>query len=172
MRPPAPAQSRRPAAGYAGVSGQPTGGTWRVAAFAAAVASPPWVQRPLRGGAGPPSLWPASGRLRAGGGGGRRGEGSGGGGFSRCPPLAPWPRPPTAAEGRPGGSGPGGPAADWGGRALPSPPPNPWVPDPRAGPRSGPLLSPPSPRGAGWPGGGGGRADVCWGRLSGSAIGG
>ena len=118
-RPTAPAQSRRPAVGYAEVSGRPTEGAWRAAAFATAVASPPWVLRPLRGVAGPQSLWPASGRARArvGGEGGR--EGAGGGGVPRFPPLAPWRRPPTAAGERPGGSGPGGPAADLGGILFP-----------------------------------------------------
>ena len=92
LRPTAPAQYRRPAAGYVGVSGRPTGGAWRAAAFAAAAASPPGVQRPLRGGAGPPSLWSAPGRPRAGGG-GREGGGRAGGGSPLSPPgpLAPPP---------------------------------------------------------------------------------
>ena len=65
LRPTAPTQSRRPAAVYAGVSARPTGGVWRAAAFTAAAASPPWVQRPLWGGAGLPSLWSAPGSPRA-----------------------------------------------------------------------------------------------------------
>ena len=68
LQPTAPAQSRWLAAGVAGVSGRPTGGAWRVAAFAAGAASPPWVQRPLPRGAGPPSLWSAPSRPGAGGG--------------------------------------------------------------------------------------------------------
>ena len=92
LRSTALAQIRRPAAGYAGVSGRPTGGAWRVAPFAAAAASPYWVQRPLRGGAGPQPLWPASGRPRTGGGGGEvGGEGWGGSPLSPPGPLAPPP---------------------------------------------------------------------------------
>ena len=116
----------------AGVSGRPTGGAWRVAAFAA-----PWVQRPLRGGAGPPSLWSASGRPRAGGGGG----GGGFGGVPRCPPPAPWRRPPTAAGGRPGGSGLGGPAADRGEAYSSLASPQPYG----AGPSCRPSLGSPAP---------------------------
>ena len=78
----------------------------------------------------------------------------GGGGFPAVPPPAPWRRPPTAAGGRPGGSGPWAPAADRRGRTLPSPPLGLWLPGPCAGPRPGSLLSPPSSRGVGWPGGG------------------
>ena len=50
----------RSVAGNAGVCGRSTGGAWRAAAPAAAAVSPPWLQRPPRGGAGPLSLWPAS----------------------------------------------------------------------------------------------------------------
>ena len=42
------------------------------------------------------------------------------------------------------------------GRTLPLPPSTLWKPEPRAGPRSVPLLPWQSPRGAGWLGGGGG----------------
>ena len=87
LRPTAPAQGRRSAAGTAGVSGRLTGGAWRAAALPAALASPPWAPQPSRGGAGPPSLRPAYGRPRAGGGGG--GEGWGGGGVPCSPPLVP-----------------------------------------------------------------------------------
>ena len=71
-------------------------------------------------------------------GGGRRGGGA----------LVPWRRPPTAAGGRPGGSGPGGQAVSWGVALFPRPPP--LARDPRAGPRWGPLLPPLLSRGAGW----------------------
>ena len=79
---------------------------------------PPWMQRPLRGAAGPPSLWPASGRPWAGGGVKGGGGVEGREGSRLFPPglLAP---PSTAAGGRPGGSGPGRPAADWGGVLFP-----------------------------------------------------
>ena len=93
LRPTAPAQGRRPSAGYAGVSGRPTGGAWRVAGFAPAVASLPCVQLPLQGGAGPQSLWPASGRPRAGGG---RREGGGGGREGGSPLSPPGPLAPPA----------------------------------------------------------------------------
>ena len=93
---------------------------------------------------------PAAHGLGGGERGGWRGEG-----FPAVPPPAPWHRPPTATGGRYGGSGPWRPAADRGGCTLPSPPLGPWVPGPRAGPRPGSLLSPPSSRGVGWPGGGG-----------------
>ena len=91
----------------------------------------------------------------AGMGSGLTSGGGGVGGVPRCPPPASWRRPPTAPGGAPCGSGPWGPAADRGGRTLPSPPLGPWVPGPRAGPRPGSLLPPPSPRGAWWPGRGG-----------------
>ena len=68
-----------------------------------------------RGAAAPPTSW--------GAGGGRGGEVWGGGGFPLSPPLVPWRRPPTAAGGWPGGSGPGGLAANWGGVPVPRPPP-------------------------------------------------
>ena len=73
---------------------------------------------------------------------GREGGGTGGG------PLVPWRRPPTAEGGRHGGPGPRGqPLA---GGSHPSPTPLYLEPDPRAGPRWGPLSPPPSSRGAGW----------------------
>ena len=77
LRPTAPAQSCRSAAGTAGVTGRPTGGAWHAAALATAVASLPWVQQPSRGGAGTSPLWPATSRPRAGGGGEWGGGGSG-----------------------------------------------------------------------------------------------
>ena len=64
---------------------------------------------------------------------GPEGEGGGSGGG----PLVPWRRPLTAEGGRPGSPGPA---------------PLYLEPDPRAGPRWGPLSPPPLPRGAGWPG--------------------
>ena len=74
----------------------------------------------------------------------REGGGSWGG------PLFPWRRPQTAEGGRPGGPNPGGqPSA---GGSPSSPAPLYLEPDPRAGPRWGPLSPPPSPRGAGRPG--------------------
>ena len=72
--------------------------------------------------------------------GGRRGWG----------PLVPWRRPLTAEGGRPGGPGPGGQPSSWGSHSSPAP--LYLAPDPRAGPRWGPLSRPPSPRGAGQPG--------------------
>ena len=120
--PTAPAESRRSAAGIAGVCGRSTGGAWRAAALAAALASPPWVQRPHRQGAGPPSLRPASGRSRAGGEGGEGGGGGWeGGGVPRSPPLDPW-RPPR----RPRGGGlvvpvPGGQPPTGGAHSSPAP---------------------------------------------------
>ena len=131
----------RSAAGNAGVRWRSTGGAWRAAALAAAVVSPPpRVQRPLRGGAGPLSLRPASVRPWAGGGGGSPG------------PLTP---PPDGRGGVAWWFWPRGASCRLGGRNLPLPPYTLWVPDPRAGPRSGPLLPLPSPHG--WLGGGGGR---------------
>ena len=65
-------------------------------------------------------------------------------------PLVPWPRPLTAEGGRPGGPGPGGQPSAWGVALFPRPP------LPRAGPSCrpslGPLVPPPSSRGAGRPG--------------------
>ena len=87
---------------------------------------PPLGAAALWGGCGaavsPADLRPPTGR---GGGGERGGEGWEGGGVPRSPPLVPWRRPPTAAGGGPGGSGPGDgePAADWGGALFPRPPP-------------------------------------------------
>ena len=100
-----------------------------------------------------------------------RGRG-GGGGEERFPAVPPWS--PGAAVRRPGGAArwfrSRGPSRRLGGRTLLPPPPTPWVPDPRAGPRSGPQLSSLLPRGAGWTGGGAGRAGECWGRQLGSAV--
>ena len=73
LRPTAPAQSRRLAAGNAGVSAR-CGGPWRAAALSAAVASPPLGAAALSEGCGaavaPASLRPPTGR--GGGGGGER----------------------------------------------------------------------------------------------------
>ena len=77
---------------------------------------------------------------------GPEGEGGGGGGG----PLVPWRRPLTAEGGRPGGPGLGGQPSASGSHSSPAPLYS--EPDPRAGPRWGPLSSPPSPRGAGRPG--------------------
>ena len=109
LRPTAPAVSRRLAAGNAGVSGWSTGGAW------GAGLRLPRLWRPSLGCSTPPrgmrgrrlsGLPPAAHGLGGGG-------GVGGRVVSRSPLLVPWPRPPMAAGGRPGGSGPGGPAADW-----------------------------------------------------------
>ena len=75
---------------------------------------------------------------------GPEGEGGGSG------PLVPWRRPLTAEGGRPGGPGPGGQPSAGGSHSSPAP--LYLEPDPRAGPRWGPLSPPPSPRGAGRPG--------------------
>ena len=77
---------------------------------------------------------------------GPEGEGGGSGGG----PLVPWRRLLTAEGGRPGGPGPGGQPSAGGWHSSPAP--LYLEPDPRAGPRWGPLFPPPSPRGAGWPG--------------------
>ena len=87
-RPTASAQSRRSAEANAGVSGRPTGGAWRAAALAAAVASPPWVPRPSRGGLGPPPFRSAS-AYGPGGRGRGRGRGGGEGGIPSVPPWSP-----------------------------------------------------------------------------------
>ena len=155
LRPTAPARSRRSAAGNAGVSGRSTRGAWRAAALAAAVACPPWVPRPPRGAAGPPSPRPASGRPRAGGGGERGGGGVKGRGASPQSPPGPLAPPPDGLGGAAWWFWSRGAIRRLGGRTLPPPPSTLRVPDPRAGPRSGPLLSSLSPRGAGWAGGGG-----------------
>ena len=169
LRPPAPAHSCRSAAGTAGVSGRLTGGACGAAALAAVRASPPWVPRPSRGGAGPPPLRPAPGRPRAGGG-GEEGGGEGWvvGGVPRNPPLVPWRRPPTAAGWRPGGSCPGGPAADGGGALFPRPPP----PFECQTLLQALAQAPCSPRcrGAVPAGQGGGGGGECWGRQRGSAV--
>ena len=64
--------------------------------------------------------------------------------------LVPWRRPLTAGGGRPGAPGPGGKPSAGGWHSSPAP--LYLEPDPRAGPRWGPLSPPPSPRGAGLPG--------------------
>ena len=74
------------------------------------------------------------------------GEGGGSGGG----PLVPWRCPLTAEGGRPGGPGPGGQPSAGGSHSSRAP--LCLEPDPRAGPRWGPLSPPPSPRGAGRPG--------------------
>ena len=174
LRPTAPARSRWQAAGYAGKSGQPTRGAWRAAAFAAAVASPPWVQRPLWGGGGPPSLWPAPGRPRAWGG----GEGGGTGGGEWGSPLSPSGPLAPPLDGRRGAGlvvpVPGGQLLIGGAYSLLA------SPQPLgAGPSHRPSLGSPArhavaarcrlAKGGGARGGGGG-GDVCWGRWSGSAV--
>ena len=132
----APPVRRRSAAGRAGACGRFTGGACRGRG-----APSPRVQRPLPGGCGAAvssvCLRPLLG-LRG------RGGGSGGG------PLVPWRRPLTAEGGRPGGPGPGGQPSAGGSHSSPAP--LYLEPDPRAGPRWGPLSPPPSPRGAGRPG--------------------
>ena len=77
---------------------------------------------------------------------GPEGEGGGSGGS----PLVPWRRPLTAEGGQPGGPGPGGQPSAGGSHSSPAP--LYLEPDPRAGPRWGPLSPPPSLRGAGRPG--------------------
>ena len=89
-RPTASAQSRRSAAGNAGVRARPTGGAWRAVAPAAAVASPSWVQRPSRWGAWAAAL--LTGWRGAGG-----GEGVGGRGGSPQSPPCPLAPPPDCA---------------------------------------------------------------------------
>ena len=120
-RPMALAQSRRSAAGNAEVSGRPTGGAWRAAALAAAVASPPWVPRASRGGAGPPPLRPASGRLQAGGGGRGGGRGGGEGGFPSVPPWFPGTTPRLPRGGGPAVPVPGDQPPTGGAHPSPAP---------------------------------------------------
>ena len=128
-----PPVRRRSAAGRAGACGRFTGG-----ACLGRGAPSARVQRPLRGGCGAAvssvCLRPLLG-LRG------RGGGSGGG------PLVSWRRPLTADGGRPGGPGPGRQLSAGGSHSSPAP--LYLEPDPRAGPRWGPLSPPPSPRGAG-----------------------
>ena len=69
------------------------------------------------------------------------------GGRSGGGPLVPWRRPLTAERGRPGGPGPGGQPSAGGSHSSPAP--LYLEPDPRGGPRWGPLSPPPSARGAG-----------------------
>ena len=78
----------------------------RAAALAAAAVSPPWLQRPPRGGAGPLSFRPASVRSWAGG----VGEGGGPG------PLTP---PPDGRGGAAWRFWPWGASRQLGGRTLP-----------------------------------------------------
>ena len=90
-------------------------------------------------------------------GGGERGGGRvGGRGDSPQSPPGPLAPPPDGRGGAARWFQSRGASRRLGGRTLPPPPSTLWVPDPRAGPRSGPLPSSLSPRGAGWPGGGGG----------------
>ena len=136
------------------MSGRPIGGTWRAAALAAAVASPPWVPWPFQGGCGAAAslagLWSSAGR---GG-----GEGGGGEGEWRFPAVPPWS--PGVAPWRLRGGGRVFPVPGSGCRrgecTLPPPPFTLWVPDPRAGFRSGPLLSLPGGGGGAVSAGGGG----------------
>ena len=101
----------------------------------------PRVQRPLRGRCGAP-VYSVCLRLLLG----LRGRGGGSAGG----PLVPWRSRLTAEGGRPGGPGPAGQPSAGGSHSSPAP--LYLEPDPRAGPRSGPLSPPPSSRGAGWPG--------------------
>ena len=117
---------------------------------------PPGCRGPLGGVAGPPPPWSASGCPRAGGG----GRGPRGGGF----PAPPWSS--DAALRRPRGGVPV--ILVPGGQ-----PPTGGVHSPRAHPH--PLgagrRAAASPRGAGWPGaGGGGRVGGCWGWRLGSVV--
>ena len=131
----APPVRRRSAAGRAGACRRLLG-----ALAAAAVPPHPGCSGLFGGGAAPPSLRSASVAL------GPEGEGRGSGG----PPLVPWRRPLTAEGARPGGPGPGGQPSAGGSHSSPA-----LLylePDPRAGPRWGPLSHPPLPRGAGRPG--------------------
>ena len=88
-------------------------------------------------------------------GGGGRGGGVGGRGGSPQSPPGPVAPPPDGRGGAARWFRSGGASRRLGGRTLPPPPSTLWVPDPREGPRWGPLLSSLLPRGAGWPGGGG-----------------
>ena len=103
-------------AGNAGVCGRSTRGAWRAAALAAAApaaaaVSPPRVQRPPRGGVRGCCL---SGRPPSALGLGGRGEGG--------VPWSPHAAPQRPRGRQPGGSGPGGPAADRGDALFPCPP--------------------------------------------------
>ena len=120
----APAQGGWPSAGTVGVGERLTGGMRRTAACTLAAGPLPGCRGPLRegvslwpggGGAGLPSPWPACGCPRAWG--GRGGRGGGGS------PLSPFGPPVLLSDGcggLPDGLGPGGPAVDGGGGALPS----------------------------------------------------
>ena len=132
----APPVRRRWAAGRAGACGRFTRG-----AFRGRGAPSPRVQRPLLGGVRGHRLFglPPSAL-------GPEGEG----GQSGVGPLVPWHCPLTAGGVRPGGPGPRGQPSAWGLHSSPAP--FYLEPDPRAGPRWGPLSPPPSPRGAGRPG--------------------
>ena len=154
--PQALAQSCRQAAGTAGMNGRPIGGTWRAAALAAAVASPPLGAPAPSGGVRGRRLPGRPPAVRGPGGGWReRGGEEGGRGESAQSPPGPLALPPGGC----GGAvwwfrSQGGPVAVRGGATLPPPPSTLWVPDPRAGLRSGPLLS--SPGGGGGPASAGG----------------
>ena len=74
----------------------------------------------------------------------------GGGGGRGGGPLVPWRRPPDGQGGAAWRFRPRGASSRLGGGTLPPPLSTLREPDPRAGPRQGPLLPPPSPRGAGW----------------------
>ena len=132
----APPLRRRSAAGRAGACRRFTGGACRGRG-----APSSWVQRPLQGGcrAAVSSVCLHLLLGRGGRGGGVRGG-----------PLVRWRRPLTAEGGRPGGPCPGGQPPAGGSHSSPAP--LYLEPDPRAGPRWGPLPPPPSLRGAGRPG--------------------
>ena len=97
------------------MSERPIRGAWRAAALAAAIACPPWVPRPFRGGCKAAASL-AGPRLSAG-----RGGWGWWGGSPRSPPS---PRRPLAVAGvRPGGYSPGGPPANGSGALFPRPAP-------------------------------------------------
>ena len=129
----APQVRRRSAAGRVGACGRFTGGTGRGRG-----APSHRLQRPPRGGCGAAISLVCLRPLL-----GLRGRGGGIG----VGPLVPWRSPLAAERGWPGGPGPGG--QPWAGGSHPSPASLYLEPDPLAGPRWGPLSSPPSPRGAG-----------------------
>ena len=104
------------------MSGRLTRGTWRAAALAAAVVSPPWVPRPFQGGFGPAAslagLRPSAGRW---GGGGEGGEGGGEGDSPQSPP-GPLASPPGGRGGAAWWFRSRGAGCGRGGRTLPPPP--------------------------------------------------
>ena len=128
---------------------------------------PPGCRGPLGGVRGRRLYCRPLAAHRAGGGGGG-GEGWEGGQVPRSPPLVPWRRPQTAAGRRPGGSGPGEPAAERGGALFPCPP-RPFGCQTLVEALARAPCSPRCRR-AGPAGRGGGRADECWKRRFGSPV--